>query len=48
MSKIINFDDVANENLKKHKLNWLHISDHSYRRLIICGSGTGKKNHYLI
>ena len=41
---MINFDDVKKENRKKHHLNWSQISDHSYRLLIIGGSGSGKTN----
>ena len=36
---MINFDDVV-----KHNLNWQQIPDHSYRMLIIGGSGSGKTN----
>ena len=32
---MINFDDVVKENIKEHKPNWLQISDHPYRILII-------------
>ena len=28
--------------------NWPHISDHPHWFLIIRGTGSGKKNHYLI
>ena len=44
---MINFDEHTNENKKKHNLNWPHIPDHPYRRLIIGGSGTGKTSALL-
>ena len=28
-------------------LNWTQIHDHSYKILIIGGSGSGEKKHYL-
>ena len=48
--KMINFDDVTNENIKKKNANWPQIHDHSYRNLIIGGSGSRKTNSlfYLI
>ena len=45
---MINFDDVTKETIKEHRTNWLQISDYLYRILIIGGSGSGKRNHYLI
>ena len=44
---MINFDDYVNENkgfaLKpEHNLKWPYIPDHSYKILIIGGSGSGK------
>ena len=39
---MINFDHVTKENIKTHKPNWLQISDHSYRILIIGGYGSEK------
>ena len=33
---------------RKDNPNWPQIPDHSYRILIIGGSGSGKKIHYLI
>ena len=39
-----NFDDVIEENIKKHNPNWSQISDHTYRVLIIGGSGSLKTN----
>ena len=41
---MINFDDVTKENKKEHNPNWPQIPDHSYRILIIGGSGSGKTN----
>ena len=38
---MINFDDVTKENIKEH---WQQIFDHSYRILIIGGSGSRKTN----
>ena len=44
---MINFDDYANENKTEHNENWPHIPGHSYRILIIGGSGSGKTNVLL-
>ena len=49
---MINFDDYANKNktmqeLRSHDLKWPYIADHSYRILIIGGSGIGKTNALL-
>ena len=44
---MINFDEYTNENKKEHNLNWPHIPDHTYRILVIGGSGTGKANALL-
>ena len=33
--KIIDFDDVTNENRTEHNPNWPYIPDHPYRILII-------------
>ena len=41
---MINFDDVAKENIKKHNPNCSQIPDHPYRILIIRGSESGKTN----
>ena len=40
---MINFD-VIKENIKEQNPNWPEISGHSYRILIIGGSGSGKTN----
>ena len=42
---MINFHGVTKEHIKEHKSNWPQIFDHSYRILIIGGSGSG--NRYL-
>ena len=41
---MINFDGVTKENIKEHDPNWAQIFDHSYRSLIIGGSGSRKTN----
>ena len=42
-----NFDDYTNENKTKHNPNCPYIPDHSYRLLIIGGSGSEKTNALL-
>ena len=42
-TKMISFD-VAMENIKELNRSWPQIPDHSYRILIIGGSGYGKTN----
>ena len=44
---MINFDDYANENKTEHNAEWSYIPDHSYRILIVGGSGSGKINALL-
>ena len=44
---MINFDEYTNENKIEHNLKWPYIPDHSYRILIIGGSGSGKTNALL-
>ena len=44
---MINFDDYANENKTERNSNWPYTPDHSYRILIIGGSGFGKTNVLL-
>ena len=44
---MINFDDYVNEHKFEHNKNWPYIPDHSYRILIIGGSGSGKTNLLL-
>ena len=44
VQKMINFDDVVMENIKKQNPNWPQIPNHPYRILIIGGSVSGKSN----
>ena len=44
---MINFDDYSNGNKTEHYLKWPYISDHTYRILIIGGSGSEKTNPLL-
>ena len=44
---MINLESVTNENNKEHSEKWPYIPDHSYRSLIIDGSGSGKTNTLL-
>ena len=44
---MINLDSIVNDNNKKHNENWLYITDHVYRILIIGGFGSGKTNTLL-
>ena len=44
---MINFDDYANEHKIQHNKKWPYILDHSYRILIIGGSGFGRTNALL-
>ena len=44
---MINFDDYTNENKTEHYPKLPYIPDHSYRVLIIEGSGSGKTNALL-
>ena len=39
---MINFDDVAKENMKKHNTNWPQFPDSPYGILIIGGSRSRK------
>ena len=41
---MINFDDVAKENIKDYNLNWPQIPDLPYQILITGCSGSGKAN----
>ena len=45
--KMINLDNIANENNKEHNKRWPYIPDHPYKILIIGGSGSGKTNALL-
>ena len=40
---MINFDDGTKEIIKEHNPIWPQIRDHSYRILMIAGSGSGKQ-----
>ena len=44
---MINLDNITKENNKDHNEKWPYIPDHSYRILIIGGSGSGKTNALL-
>ena len=39
--------DIINDNNKKHNEKWPYIPAHSYRMLLIGGSGSGKTNTLL-
>ena len=41
---MINIDNCVNENRAEHNEKWPYIPDHSYRIIIIGGSGSGKTN----
>ena len=45
--KIINLDNIINENNKNHNEKWPYIPDHPQRMVIIGGSGSGKTNSLL-
>ena len=45
--KMIDFDDVTNENKTQHNPKWPSIPDHPYKILIIGGSRSGKTNALL-
>ena len=44
---MFNVDNITNENNKEHNKKWPFIPDHSYRILIIGGSGSEKTNALL-
>ena len=44
---MINLDSIISESDKNHNKKWPYIPDHSYRILIIGGSGSGKTNTLL-
>ena len=44
---MFNSDDITNENNKDHNKKWPYILGHSYRMLMIGGSGSGKTNALL-
>ena len=41
---MINFDDIAGENIKELSPNWPQIPDHPYIKSIIGGRELGKKS----
>ena len=41
---MFNLDDITNENNEDHILKWPYITDHTYRMLIIGGSGPVETN----
>ena len=43
---MINSDNFTNENNKEHNGKWPYIPDHTYRILIIGGSGS-EKNKWI-
>ena len=45
--KMINLDNITNDNNNNHNEKWPYIPDHPYRILIIGGSGSGKANTLL-
>ena len=47
IQKMINFDDVTEENIKEHNSNRPEFLDHPFKILIVGGSGTGKINALL-
>ena len=44
---MINLDNIVKNNNEKHIEKWPYIPDHSYRILIIGGSGSGRTNTLL-
>ena len=44
---MINLDNITSENNEEHNEKWPYIPDHSYKILIIGGSGSGKTNTLL-
>ena len=44
---MFNLDDITNENNRDHNKKCPYVPDHSYRMLIIGGSGSGKTNVLL-
>ena len=41
---MLNFDDIVKENIREYNPSWRQIPHHSYRILIIGGSGSEKTN----
>ena len=44
---MINFDEYTSENKIEHNSMWPRTPDHTYRILIVGGSGSGKTNVLL-
>ena len=44
---MINFDEYTHENKTEHNSEWPHIPDHTYRIIIVGGSGSGKTNSLI-
>ena len=44
---MFNLDNITSENNKEHNEKWSFIPDHSYRILLIGGSGSGKTKALL-
>ena len=44
---MINVDNYTNENKTEHNSKWPYIPDHTYRILVVGGSGSGKTNALL-
>ena len=42
-----NFGYITKDDMKEQNANWPGIPDHSYRMLIVRGSGSGEKNVLL-
>ena len=45
---MINFDDIARENIRKRYPNWVKISDSLYKKLIIGCSESKKQFHLFV
>ena len=46
-TKMINNDDVTNENINKYNPNWPQISHHPYR-ILITGASRSRKTNALL
>ena len=44
---MINVDNYTYENKTEHNSKWPYIPDHTYRILVVGGSGSGKTNALL-
>ena len=45
---MINFNDVAKENIKKHNPSCPQIPNHPYRILLIAGKDVEKRIYYIL